>query len=48
MCQQINQRENPKIHGNIMFQNQWDVGTAVLRAKFTEIQAYLKKQEKSQ
>ena len=29
-------------------QNLWDAANAVLRGKFREIQAYLKKQEKSQ
>ena len=29
-------------------QNQWDAAKAVLRGKFIAIQAYLKKQEKSQ
>ena len=31
-----------------MFQNLWDAAKAVLRGKFIAIQAYLKKQEKSQ
>ena len=31
-----------------MIQNQWDAAKAVLRGKFIAIQAYLKKQEKSQ
>ena len=31
-----------------MTQNLWDAAKAVLRGKFTAIQAYLKKQEKSQ
>ena len=31
-----------------MTQNQWDAAKAVLRGKFITIQAYLKKQEKSQ
>ena len=31
-----------------MIQNLWDVAKAVLRGKFIAIQAYLKKQEKSQ
>ena len=31
-----------------MIQNLWDAAKAVLRGKFTAIQAYLKKQEKSQ
>ena len=33
---------------NTMIQNLWDTAKAVLRAKFTAIQAHLKKQEKSQ
>ena len=33
---------------NTMIQNLWDAATAVLRGKFIAIQAYLKKQEKSQ
>ena len=33
---------------NTMTQNLWDVAKAVLRGKFIAIQAYLKKQEKSQ
>ena len=32
---------------NMMIQNLWDAGKAVLRGKFIAIQAYLKKQEKS-
>ena len=31
-----------------MIQNLWDAANAVLRGKFIAIQAYLKKQEKSQ
>ena len=31
-----------------MIQNVWDAAKAVLRGNFTAIQAYLKKQEKSQ
>ena len=31
-----------------MIQNLWDAAKAVLRGKFIAIQAYLKKQEKSQ
>ena len=30
---------------NMMIQNLWDAGKAVLRGKFIEIQAFLKKQE---
>ena len=33
---------------NTMTQNLWDAAKAVLRGKFTAIQSYLKKQEKSQ
>ena len=33
---------------NMMIQNLWDAARAVLRGKFIAIQAYLKKQEKSQ
>ena len=33
---------------NTMIQNQWDVAKAVVRGNFRAIQAYLKKQEKSQ
>ena len=33
---------------NTMIQNLWEAVKAVLRGKFTAIQAYLKKQEKSQ
>ena len=33
---------------NMMIQNLWDAAKAVLRGKFIAIQAYLKKQEKSQ
>ena len=33
---------------NTMAQNLWDAAIAVLRGKFIAIQAYLKKQEKSQ
>ena len=35
-------------HENMMIQNLWDAAIAVLRGKFIAIQAYLKKQEKSQ
>ena len=33
---------------NTMIQNLWDAAKALLRRKFTAIQSYLKKQEKSQ
>ena len=39
---ETNENENTKT------QNLWDVAKAVLRGKFIAIQAYLKKQEKSQ
>ena len=35
-------------NGNTTLQNLWDAAKRVLRVKFTEIQAFLKKQEKSQ
>ena len=35
-------------NGNMMIQNLWDAAKAVLRGKFIAIQAYLRKQEKSQ
>ena len=35
-------------NGNTTFQNLWDTPKAVLRGKFTTVQAFLKKQEKSQ
>ena len=38
----MNENENTKT------QNPWDTVKAVLRGRFIEIQAYLKKQEKSQ
>ena len=38
----MNKNENTKT------QNLWDIVKAVLRGKFIAIQAYLKKQEKSQ
>ena len=33
---------------DMIYQNPWDAAKAVLRGKFIAIQAYLKKQEKSQ
>ena len=33
---------------DMTIQNLWDTGRAVLRGKFIALQAYLKKQEKSQ
>ena len=35
-------------NANTTFRNLWDVAKAVLRGKFLAIQAFLKKQEKSQ
>ena len=37
-----------KDNENMMIQNLWDAARAVLRGKFIAIEAYLKKQEKSQ
>ena len=34
-------------NGDTTIQNLWDAGKAVLRGKFIDIQAYLKKQETS-
>ena len=42
ICIEMNENEN------ITTQNLWDIIKAVLRGKFIAIQAYLKKQEKSQ
>ena len=42
LCIEMNENENTTI------QNLWDTVKAVLRGKFIAIQAYLKKQEKSQ
>ena len=42
ICIETNEKENTTI------QNMWDTIKAVLRGKFIAIQAYLKKQEKSQ
>ena len=42
MCIEMNENENTTT------QNLWDTVKAVLRGKFIAIQAYLKKQEKSQ
>ena len=42
MCIEMNENENTTT------QNLWDTIKAVLRGKFIAIQAYLKKQEKSQ
>ena len=40
-CLEINDNENTTI------QNLWDIVKAVLRGRFIEIQAYLKKQERN-
>ena len=42
ICTEMNENESTKT------QNLWDTIKAVLRGKFIAIQAYLKKQEKSQ
>ena len=42
ICIEMNENENTTT------QNLWDTVKAVLRGRFTAIQAYLKKQEKSQ
>ena len=42
MCIEMNENENTTTP------NLWDTGKAVLRGRFRAIQAYLKKQEKSQ
>jgi len=42
ICIEMNENENTTT------QNPWDIVKAVLRGKFIAIQAYLKKQEKSQ
>ena len=42
ICIEMNENENTTT------QNMWDTVKAVLRGKFIEIQAYLKKQEKDQ
>ena len=36
------------MNGNTIFHNLWDTVKAVLREKYTVIQVYLRKQEKSQ
>ena len=53
MSQHRNPRKNQKYlerneNGNTTHQKQWDVAKAVLRGKYTVIQTYLNKQEKSQ
>ena len=42
ICKETNENENTTT------QNLWDTVKSVLRGKFIEIQAYLKKQERSQ
>ena len=42
ICIEMNENENKTT------QNLWDTVKAVLRGRFRELQAYLKKQEKSQ
>ena len=42
ICIEINENENTRT------QNPWDSVKAVLRGRFTAIQAYLRKQEKNQ
>ena len=44
ICIEMNENENE----NATTQNLWDTVKAMLRGKFIAIQAYLKKQEKSQ
>ena len=46
MKMKTNENENTKM--KMKTQNLWDTVKAVLRGKFVAIQAYLKKQEKSQ
>ena len=41
-------KEETHDNENMMTRNLWDAAKAVLRGKFIAIQAYLKKQEKSQ
>ena len=54
MDQLVNQKGNLKNtseandNENTIIQNLWDAAKAVLRGKFIPIQAYLKKEEKSQ
>ena len=46
--EEINKYLETNDNENMMIQNLWDAAKAVLRGKFIAIQAYLKKQEKSQ
>ena len=46
--QEIKKYLETKDNENTTIQNLWDAAKAVLRGKFIAIQAYLKKQEKSQ
>ena len=45
---EIKKQQETNDNENTTIQNVWDVAKAVLRGKFIAIQAYLKKQEKSQ
>ena len=45
---ETNEKETQSKHNNTTIQNLWNTAKAVLRGKFTAIQAYLRKQEKSQ
>lgn len=48
----VKEETKEKIHGNenenVTIQNIWDTAKAVVRGKFIAMQAYLRKQEKSQ
>ena len=48
MDQSKEKLKNPETNENATYQNQWDAAKAVLRGKSIEIQAYIKKHEKSQ
>ena len=45
---EIKKQQETNDNENTTIQNVWDAAKAVLRGKFIAIQAYLKKQEKSQ